>query len=261
VPRPRLGVGVRAKNSRKSDADLRTKRRPTYLSVSSGWYNRAAVEENPSESHGRTAERRPNMVAKRAFSTGWRMLVVLGRRLNGSWGTGWWIWAVLLLILTLRWSDSLEEYVRHVLNVPDGDAPGNAGEPFWFMRQKVVEGICAGTGMTLVIVLVALTWKHYRRYSSMALFFAWIWCMPWVADALVISCRSSHLMDARRAVSAWQTYDQFGSDPLRAFAKLGSGLLAVPLAFFFAKRYGWKQAKDATAADSPSNERHPLRAT
>jgi hypothetical protein len=109
------------------------------------------------------------------------------------------------------------------------------------MREKVVDGICAGAGMALSIILVALTWKHYRRYSSMALVFAWIWCMPWVADALVISWRSSHLMDARRAVSAWKTYDEYRNDPLRQAAKWGATLFALPLAFSFRKRYGWKQ--------------------
>jgi hypothetical protein len=129
------------------------------------------------------------------------------------------------------------------------------------MREKVVHGICAGTGMALSIILVALTWKHYRRLSSIALFLAWISCMPWIADALVISWRSSHLMDARRAVSAWKTYDEFGNDPLRQAAEWGATLFAVPLALFFRKRYGWKQATDATAVDSPSNQPDPLRAT
>ncbi len=186
------------------------------------------------------------MGTKRALAQAWATLAVLGRRLNGRWGKGWWIWAPLMVILTLRWSESLQEYVIHVVNVPQGDAPG--GAPFWSMRQKVVDGICAGTGMALSIVLVALTWKRYRRLSSIALVFAWIWCMPWVADALVISCRSSHLMDARRAVSAWKTSDEYRNDPLREAADWGTTLFALPLAFFFAKRYGWKQPAETTDA-------------
>jgi hypothetical protein len=54
------------------------------------------------------------------LAKGSSMLFVFGRRLNGRWGKGWWIWAPLMLILNLRWSESLREYVSDVLNVPQG---------------------------------------------------------------------------------------------------------------------------------------------
>jgi hypothetical protein len=104
---------------------------------------------------------------------------------------GEWVIGICLPIISLRYNWTFHEYVTHLLDVPHGDAPGGDA-PFYFLRVHFVDGICARIGMLLTLILVALTWKPHRRQSSMALMFGWIWCMPSLANALIIYCRTSH---------------------------------------------------------------------
>ena len=149
-----------------------------------------------------------------------------------------WIWLACLLTLIPGFSWTYHEYVSHLLNVPRGDAPGGNDAPFYFMRQDVVRGICAATGMFLSLVLVAVTWKRFPKGSSNALWFAWLWSMPWVAMALVTYCRSSHLMDPQRATAGWTTAEQYSSDPIR-WTTFILAMLAAPAMNRWLRRYRW----------------------
>ncbi len=82
---------------------------------------------------------------------------------------GWWILLVLVLIdafVGTNWT--FQQHVSHALGVPDTASPGDA-PPFYFIRQDFVRGICAGIGLLLSFVLVAVTWKRFRHYSGIAL--------------------------------------------------------------------------------------------
>jgi hypothetical protein len=151
---------------------------------------------------------------------------------------GEWVIGACLPILLLRYNWTFQEYVTHLLHVPDGDAPGGDA-PFYFLRVQFVDGICAGVGMLLTLILVALTWKPYQKQSSMALFMGWIWCMPSVVTALMIYCRTSRLMDAQQAVSGWKTYDEWSHDRWAPFwATLLTGLA---LHLYLRWRFGWAE--------------------
>ena len=153
---------------------------------------------------------------------------------------GEWILAVVVAILLVRYSWTLHEYVELALDVPAGDAPGGDA-PFWFLRQHVVDGVCAEVGMLLALLLAALTWKRYPRYSSTALWMGCLWSVPSVVDALIICCRSSNLMDPRRAATDWKTFDQWLDDPLRRVSFYASLAAIVALAFALRRRSGWTQ--------------------
>ncbi len=141
----------------------------------------------------------------------------------------------LALIPTFSWT--FHEYVSHLLNVPSGSAPGNDG-PFYFLRQDVVRGICAATGMLLSLILVALTWKRFPKGSCNALWFAWLWTMPWAAVGLYAYCGSSHLMDPQTATAGWKTADEYVEDPIKPTAMLLMALVAVAMNLLF-RRYRW----------------------
>ena len=122
---------------------------------------------------------------------------------------------------------------------------------FWFMREKVVDGICAGTGMALSVVLVALTWKTLSAIQQHRPGF----CLDSVH---ALGCRCiGHFLPVipsngrtRRAVSTWKTYNEFANHPFRGSAKLDFGLFALPLAYIFGKRYGWKQSDEPHDANA-----------
>jgi hypothetical protein len=163
---------------------------------------------------------------------------------------GCWVVAVLLLIVYFVGSNwTFDEYVSHALGVPEDGAPGDA-PPFYFLRHDFVRGVCAGAALLLTLVLVALTWKQYQPYSGMALWMAWLWLMPPIVDALIIYWRCPHLMDARRAVSGWNTFHEYLDDPFRRAAYWVTALFAVPLALFLSWRYGRKKCSDAGCATS-----------
>jgi hypothetical protein len=150
-------------------------------------------------------------------------------------------WVILIgvtLIVVLVHNFEFEKFLTRTLQFPDGDAPaGGPGDdrPFYFVRQHAMSGLCAGIAMCLALVLVAATWKRYRRASSLAFFLAWIWCMPYAVEGLIIWWRCPHLMDPRRAVSAWPTFNAWINDPLRWMAFLVTLVLGVGWGILFRK--------------------------
>jgi hypothetical protein len=161
-----------------------------------------------------------------------------------------WIPFLCLFTLIPGFSWTYHEYLNQLLNVPRGDAPGGNDAPFYFMLQDVVRGLCAATGMLLSLVVVALTWKRFPKGSRNALWFAWLWSMPWVASAFVTYCGSSHLMDAQRAISRWRTHDEYLYDPLREGATYGALLFAGVLAFLARRRNGSRNSIEASPSSS-----------
>jgi hypothetical protein len=141
---------------------------------------------------------------------------------------------------------TFHEYVQHWLNVPPGDTPGGSDSPLYFMRQDVVWGICSATAMLLSLVLVALTWKRFPQGSSHALWFSWLWTMPWVASGLVTLCRSSHLMDPQKATAGWATAHDYIADPIRHGAMILMMLTALAMSFLM-RRYRWGNRLDPGA--------------
>jgi hypothetical protein len=141
-----------------------------------------------------------------------------------------------LITLLPNFSWTYHDYLSRLLDVPGGDAPGASDGPFYFMRQDVIRGLCAATGMLLSLILVALTWKRFPKGSSTALWFGWLWSMPWVVDGLYTYCRSSHLMDPQRATAGWTTASAYIADPIRHTAMFLAMLVAVALGFLL-RRY------------------------
>jgi len=161
---------------------------------------------------------------------------------------GLWVLAVNLLIFYFVGSNlTFQDYVSHTLGVPDVGSPGD-DPPFSFLRQHFVQGVCAGAAVLLNLVLVALTWKRYQLFSGMALWMTWLWLMPPIVDALIIYWRCPHLLDARNAVSGWNTFHEWLNDPLRRAAFWGTALFALPLAGFVSWRWARKQSNDAGGA-------------
>jgi hypothetical protein len=147
-----------------------------------------------------------------------------------------WILLACLVTLTPTFSWTYQEYLSHLLNVPGGDAPGGNDAPFYFMRQYVMRGLCAATGMLLTLILVALTWTRFPKGSSHALWFAWLWSMPWAVNGLYTYCRSSHLMDPQRATADWATAGEYISDPVRHAAMFLAMASALAINFLL-RRY------------------------
>jgi len=159
--------------------------------------------------------------------------------------------AVTIIICVVRYNWTLEKYVGHLLNMPQGEAPGGGpgdDRPFWFLRRDFLDGICAATGMLLATVLVAVTSSFNRRASFQAFFMAWIWCMPGTLRGLIIWWRCPHLMDPQRAVSAWATFDQWINDPLIAIAMWGSLLFALAIVLAFRRHFRWEPPQRPTAS-------------
>jgi hypothetical protein len=146
--------------------------------------------------------------------------------------------SVTLIVAVVRYNFAFEQFLTRSFGFPDGsvlgEGPGN-NPPFYFLRQDAMDGLCAGIAMGLALVLVAVTWKRYRRASSMAFFMAWIWCMPGLVRGLIIWWRCPHLMDPQRAVSAWPTFDAWMYDPLPTVAMFLTLVLGVGWAFLCRK--------------------------
>jgi hypothetical protein len=164
----------------------------------------------------------------------------------------WVIMIALTVIICLRYNGTFEDYVGHLLNVPQGDAPGG-GPPFWFLRRDFLDGICAATAMFLATLLVAVTWKLNRRTSFQAFFMAWIWCMPGTLRGLIIWWRCPHLMDPQRAVSPWATSEQLLNDPLIAIAMGGSAFIALATVFAFRKQFRAELPQQPTASTAAAS--------
>ncbi len=144
---------------------------------------------------------------------------------------------VTLIGVLVRYNFAFEQFLMRTLRVPDGSAAGGPGgdPPFYFLRRDAMDGVRAGIAMGLALVLVAATWKRYRRSSAMAFFMAWIWCMPGVVRGLIVWWRCPHLMDPTLAVSAWPTFDQWMGDPVPNAAMFITGALGLVWAFLCRK--------------------------
>ena len=159
---------------------------------------------------------------------------------------GWWILVVSLLIYAFVGTNwTFQQYVGHALAVPDTALPGDS-PPFYFIRHDFVRGVCAGIAALLSFVLVAATWKRFPHYSGIALFMSWLWLMPHVCDAWMIYWRCPHLLDAHKAASAWNTFDEYLNDPLRQAVKWGNLLFAVALAVVLSRR--WREERSNALA-------------
>ncbi len=145
---------------------------------------------------------------------------------------------IMLIISLVRYDFAFQQFLSRTLEFPTGESPGGGpgdDRPFYFLRQDAMSGLCAGIAMCLALVLVAATWKRYRRASSMAFFMAWIWCMPGVVQGLIIWWRCPHLMDPQRAVSAWPTFDAWMHDPFPIAAFIITLALGAGWAYLFRK--------------------------
>jgi hypothetical protein len=168
-------------------------------------------------------------------------------------------WVILIgvtLIVVLVHNFDFEKFLTRTLQFPDGDAPaGGSGDdrPFYSLRQDAMSGLCAGIAMCLALVLVAATWKHYRRSSTTAFFLAWIWCMPHVVQGLIIWWRCPHLMDPQRAVSAWPTFDAWMKDPLQWMAFFITLALGVGWALLFRKAVNAQPPADSALPTAVSS--------
>jgi hypothetical protein len=159
---------------------------------------------------------------------------------------GEWVLGLSLPILLLRYNWTFHEYVTRLLDVPRGDVPGRDDSPFYFLRVDAVDGICAGIGFALSLVLAALTWKRYRNESIMVLFMGWICCLPSFVNAIIIVSGTSHLMNAKTAVSSWKTFDEWFR--FRQAAFWGTLLAALPFCYVLRRRYGSQASKDTDCA-------------
>jgi len=111
---------------------------------------------------------------------------------------GLWIPVVCLLVSVLAVSPEspYRSWVQNVLGVPH-----HTDSPNWYLAKRVATGVSAGSGLLLIFLLAALTWKRWWYWTIMGVFPALSLLMYPVAYAVALLWRCLNLIDPIKANS------------------------------------------------------------
>jgi hypothetical protein len=110
--------------------------------------------------------------------------------------TGSWIPLVCFLVsgLAVFPESPYRSWVQHVLGVPhQGDSPS------WHLAKRVATGISAGSGLLLILVLTAFTWRESRYWTAVGAFQALLVLMYPITYAVALLWRCLNLIDPTKA--------------------------------------------------------------
>ena len=144
---------------------------------------------------------------------------------------GWWVMVLYVVIYIL--CTNLSIYFSQMLEIPSG-SPGIT-PPWYFIRRDFIEGICMMFGAILCLTIGSLTWKSYKIYAGIGIWFTLLWYGPNIWKTFVISIRTDHLFDPTLARTSWADFKAYLNDP---FIRVGQNviLVAVLLLGFLARR-------------------------
>ena len=140
---------------------------------------------------------------------------------------GWWIMLLWVVIFVLCGEAS--RYFSQMFGVR-GDSPG-IDPPWYYIRRDFIEGICMTFGAILSFTIAGLTWKSYKLYAWMGIWFTLLWYGPAIWKASVISLRTGHLFDPTLAQTSWADFKTYSSDLLISIGRIAIYVMVLTLSF------------------------------